>query len=476
MKNGLVFLSFFLFTAFSIKAQTTDTIYTVSNYTSPGIRQITGVDPNTGSGAIVTSYAETDGTTLSAAMALGNNGYLYYIPYVPSEGGGSENEGTFKIHSIAAYPTISTPAEPSSHEVYSGDVNGASTDKAIFRTMSAAPDGLIYLTFSDGNGNISLARFQPGLGGTVVANSFELLGGITLNGAPPSLNLRNGDIAFDGSGNLYALINEDQAGGAAVIYFASANAISTTSGGTTNLVTKYNVVKPGPGGGNFSEYVVGLAVSSTGNFYIAVQDDHDPSQGGVYLLTRNVNNNNELVISPSPVSNDNARAIADLATHYFPSSTILPVEYGAIDAKIARGSLIVNWSTLTETNNDHFEIEVSTDGKQFVNIGTMNTKAAGGNSDKTIYYSFTKTVDVPVAVMGISLLSLAVVLLLVNRKNRLLLSLMMVMGIGLSFASCSKNGEQVDVSGEGKLFVRIVQVDKDGTKSVTDAITAYKAD
>ncbi|MGC4232148.1 MAG: hypothetical protein QM594_04150 [Niabella sp.] len=472
MKNGLVFLSFFLFTAFSIKAQTTDTLYTVSNYTTPGIRQITGVDPNTGSGAIVTSYAETDGTTLSAAMALGNNGYLYYIPYVPSEGG--NNQGEFEIYSIATYPTISTPAEPSSQQVYSGDVNDAAIDNAIFRTMSAAPDGWIYLTYSDASGNISLAKFQPGAGGTVVANSFELLGAITLNGVSPvGSNLRNGDITFDGNGNLYALINEDQAGGAAVIYFAPANAISTTSGGTTNLVTKYNVVKPG--GGNFSEYVVGLAVASSGNFYIAVQDDHDPSQGGVYLLTRN-STDNELVISSSPISDANARTIADLATPYFPTSTILPVVYGSIFAKIANGSLEVNWSTFTETNNDHFEIEVSTDGQHFVNIGTVNTKAVDGNSDKTIYYSFTKTVDVPVAVMGISLLSLAVVLLLVNRKNRLLFLLMMVMGIGLSFASCSKNGEQVDVSGEGKLFVRIVQVDKDGTKSVTDAITAYKAD
>ncbi|HMR82879.1 MAG TPA: hypothetical protein PKE30_07095 [Niabella sp.] len=465
MKNGLVFLSFFLFTAFSVKAQT-DVIYTVSNYTSPGIRQITGVDPNTGLGTIaVTSYATGDNTTLSAAMALANNGYLYYIPYTESTG---NNGGVCEIRSISA-TTSATLSGP----VHSEDVNGASATNVTFRTMALASDGWIYLTFSDGTSNISLAKFQPNTTGGMVANSFTLLGSITINGSAPASNLRNGDIAFDGNGNLYALINEDDAGGNAVIYFAPNNAISTTSGGSTNLITKYNVVKPG--GGNFSEYVVGLAVASSGNFYIAVQDDHAPSQGGVYLLTRN-STDNELVISSSPISDANARDIADLATNYFPPSTILPVVYGPIFAKIANGSLEVNWSTFTETNNDHFEIEISADGQHFVNIGTVNTKALDGNSDTTIYYSFTKTVDVPVAVMGISLLSLAVVLLLVNRKNRLLFSLMMVMGIGLSFASCSKNGEQVDVSGEGKLFVRIIQVDKDGTKSVTDALTAYRAD
>ncbi|GAB3424022.1 NHL repeat-containing protein [Niabella aquatica] len=472
MKNGLVFLSTLLFTFSAVKAQ--DTLYTISNYNTPGIRQIVNIDPNTGAGASVNaSYATGDNTTLSAAMALAGNGYLYYIPYVPNE---INNQGAFEIYSIAAYPTISVNTPPSSQEVYSGDINGAATTTAVFRTMSAAPDGWIYLTFSDENGTISLARFQPGtdpLTGQGTVTSLQTLGTITLNGNTPGSNLRNGDIAFDGSGNLYALINEDQANGNAVIYFAPASAISATSSGTTNLVTKYQVVKSG--GGNFSEYVVGLAVSSTGNFYIAVQDDHDPSQGGVYLLTRNASDN-QLVISNSPISNDNPRYIADLAASYFPNTTILPVVYGPIFAKIVDRSLVLNWSTLSEINNTRFEIEVSKDGQHFTNIGTVDTKAVDGNSDKTISYSFIKTIDVPMAAMGISLLSLAVILLFLNRKNRLLLSVMMVMGIGLTFASCSKNGDQVDVSGEGKLFVRIVQVDKDGTRSVTDAITAYRAD
>lgn len=467
MKKGLVSLSFLLFTFSTIVAQ--DVLYTINNYNAPGIRQITGIDPNTGAGATVNaSYATTDLTTLSAAMALANNGYLYYIEQ------DLDNDGFFTISSIAAYPTPATPSEPSSASVYTDDFNGAGNDdNVIFRTMAAAPDGLIYMTVSAPDGTVSLARFQPTtnpITGQGTVSNFEVLGTIALfdGGSPVSgSNLRNGDIAFDGQGNLYALINQDQANGDAFIYFAPASAISSMSG-TLNLQQKYQVLNSG--GGNFSEYVVGLAVASSGNFYIAVQGG---TQGGIYLLRRD--SNGDFIIG-APINDDDALNIADLATDYFPTSTILPVVYGSIFAKIANGALEVNWSTFTETNNDHFEIEVSTDGQHFTNIGTVNTKAVDGNSDKTIYYTFTKTVDIPVAVMGISLLSLAVVLLLVNRKNRLLLSIMMVMGIGLSFASCSKNGEQVDVSGEGKLFVRIVQVDKDGTKSVTDAITAYKAD
>ncbi|ULT44073.1 hypothetical protein KRR40_12315 [Niabella defluvii] len=192
------------------------------------------------------------------------------------------------------------------------------------------------------------------------------------------------------------------------------------------------------------------------------------------MLTRDVNG--DFIMSASPISTANAQGIADLATSYFPASTVLPVVYGGISAKIVDQSLIVNWSTLSETNNERFEIEVSKDGKSFTKVGTINTKALNGNSDKTLDYNFSKTVDIPVAVMGISLLSLAVILLLVNRKNKLLFSVMMVMGVGLAFASCSKSSDQVDVHADSKLFVRIVQVDKDGKKSTSGVVTAYKAD
>ncbi|WP_114790023.1 hypothetical protein U0035_11955 [Niabella yanshanensis] len=465
MKKYLAFFSFILCT---YVGSGQDIIYTVSNYTSPGIRQITGVDPDNGTGGTATSYATGDGTTLSAAMALANNGYLYYIPYTESN---VNNGGVIQIYSIAANPS----SAPSSQEVFNDDINGTTTATAICRTMAAAPDGWIYLTYSDESGNISLARFQPGIdteSGQGTVENFELRGTFTLNNTSPAgTNLRNGDIAFDGSGNLYVLINEDEVGSDAVIYFAPQSAISSTSDGETNLVTKYAVVSPE--GGNFREYVVGLAVSSTGNFYIAVQDDADPSQGGVYLLTRS---NDEFVVSGIPVSDANARDIADLATGYFPASTILPVVYGSIAAKVANGSLMLNWSTLSETNNARFEIEVSADGESFTSIGTVNSKAVNGNSDRTIDYHFSKSVDMPVAAMGISLFSLAFGLLLAKKRNKALLSVVMIVGAGLAFASCSKSGDQVDVSGDSKLFVRIVQVDKDGKKSTSKVITAYRAD
>ncbi|ULT44075.1 hypothetical protein KRR40_12325 [Niabella defluvii] len=66
---------------FSAAMAQTDTIYTINNdaLAGLGINQITNVNPVTGAGAASATYAASDATMVSAALALANNGYLYYI-------------------------------------------------------------------------------------------------------------------------------------------------------------------------------------------------------------------------------------------------------------------------------------------------------------------------------------------------------------------------------------------------------------
>lgn len=468
MKKVFVFFSFLLLSFTSVIAQ--DVLYTISNDVSElGIRQITNVDPLDGSGATLSeSYATADPTTRSAAMALANNGYLYYISQDDETQG-----GVFTLRSIAT-----NTAAVSNIALDNLDINGSDNDNDVtFRSLAAAPDGSIYILASEyvtaspeDYGITYLAKVTPTAGG--LATNFQSLGIIALDGVSEHNPLfRNGDIAFDGNGNLYALINEDFpiAAGNAVIYFAPASAISTTSGGVTNFQTKYAVKNSV--GDNFADYVTGLALASSGNFYLMVQGE---TEGGIYLLRRDLNG--DFVISDNPISDDNASTVADVATGYFPTTTILPVVYGTITAKVANGSLIVNWTTLSEIGNAHFEIEVSKNGVDFFPIGTVKTKALNGNSDHVIEYEFSKTVNVPLAAMGISILSVAFILLLLNRKNKLLLSLIMFIGLGISISSCSKNRDQIDLKGEEKLYVRVVQVDIDGTKTYSEIIKAFKAD
>jgi hypothetical protein len=64
----------------------------------------------------------------------------------------------------------------------------------------------------------------------------------------------------------------------------------------------------------------------------------------------------------------------------------LPVEFSSFTADAITDKVLLNWKTVTEINNSHFEIERSKDGMQFVQIGVV---AGVGNSQLTNQYSFT---------------------------------------------------------------------------------------
>ncbi len=445
-----------------------DNLFLINNWGTSGITQLSNVDPNNATiGGSVTTYATEDASTSSASMAMSVNGrYIYYINQ-------TTNDGTFNVSSILAYPAAGVTTAPTAGTtVLTADLNGvANTNQLLFRRLGIAQNGWAYMVVTEsGTGEVYLARFQTnGTDGS--ASNFTNLGTITLDGAAASPNFNNGDLVFDGQGNMYILVNQDASGGAAIIYYLSAAtlAAATNSSSVTNITTKYTVKNSA--GDNFQGLVTGLALSSTGTFYVAVQGGAD---GGIYYINSGVEEG--IVTIKGPGNAINGERVADLTSNYFPLNTVLPVTFGSVNAKIKGNQLLVNWSTLAETNNDRFEIEVSGDGKNFTSIGTVDTKALNGNSDKVIEYSFSKTVDMPVAVMGISLFSLAAILLFINRKNKLIGSMFMVIGIGLVFASCSKNNDQLNLQGNNKLFVRIVQVDKDGRTSTSKVITAYKAD
>ncbi|HYG38772.1 MAG TPA: T9SS type A sorting domain-containing protein [Cytophagales bacterium] len=64
----------------------------------------------------------------------------------------------------------------------------------------------------------------------------------------------------------------------------------------------------------------------------------------------------------------------------------LPVEFVNFEGKFEDKAVKLNWTTASETNNDHFEVERSTDGIEFTSIGNV---AGSGNSDSRKDYEFT---------------------------------------------------------------------------------------
>lgn len=65
---------------------------------------------------------------------------------------------------------------------------------------------------------------------------------------------------------------------------------------------------------------------------------------------------------------------------------LVPVEIGYFRGYLNSGVITLEWSTLTEENNDYFTIYRSLDGINFIAIGNVR---GAGNSNETILYNFT---------------------------------------------------------------------------------------
>ncbi len=155
------------------------------------------------------------------------------------------------------------------------------------------------------------------------------------------------------------------------------------------------------------------------------------------------------------------------------SDIILPVTFGSLSATIRNGVLMLNWSTIHELNNDHFEVEASTNGKDFVKIGEIESKAVNGNSDTVIEYKF----DISTyghALGVISIFSLMFLGSMYNiRRKFLCIILVGLVVAGISYGCRKKDNSGIDLE-NGAMYIRIAQVDKDGTKSYSKVVKVIR--
>lgn len=153
----------------------------------------------------------------------------------------------------------------------------------------------------------------------------------------------------------------------------------------------------------------------------------------------------------------------------------LDVTFDALEASLKDNTLTVSWATLKETNNDYFEVQASADGQKFTTLGTVRSKAdASGNSDTRLEYSFIETTTGQAAMAGVMALSLALgAIAYKRRKNLSVLALLAaLMGAATLYTSCNKNNMDAGDKGNQKVFVRISQTDKDGTKTYSRIVQA----
>jgi len=235
----------------------------------------------------------------------------------------------------------------------------------------------------------------------------------------------------------------------------------------------------------------GLAFTAAGKLIVSASDFQDPGAlSGVrcvqyiYELTPR---GADAYVSVTNVTDDKtfdlgmqrSNHASDLATNIFP--TALPVHFGAIKGAIIGNQLKLNWQTEQELNVDYFQVQGSTNGTDFYNLGEkIASKAVNGRSDITINYEFIDDLENQTQAAGL-LLPFGVLLLVIGivflakgnftrRKVGLFtMALMLMSGWG-----CQKGGDQgVNPDVVERLYVRIMQKDKDGKESYSKVISVY---
>jgi len=280
--------------------------------------------------------------------------------------------------------------------------------------------------------------------------------------------------------------------------------IATETGGHTSMVIKYCVSNFGYVGhkinGSMSDNIASSSDVATYNFTgtstlevcgaasgspLLSEPGGPYHVGGNYLLSPTPSGGSYSVTGPGNVTGNTLNITGDadiVITYTYPgmcgTATItieaeditLSVDFGNIMASQRGNLLTVNWSSLKETNNDHFEIEASIDGKNFTKIGEQKSQTKDGNSDEQLNYSFEKN-STEIA-FAISLLALGLVLPF-KRKIRWMVSSVAIAGILLFGFSCTKNDKSL-LENSDSLYIRIAQVDKDGTKSYSKVVKVVK--
>jgi hypothetical protein len=197
------------------------------------------------------------------------------------------------------------------------------------------------------------------------------------------------DITDNNTGHSVSDAYELRANNADIIYSPM---VKVTASGNVLASAKFNLVnyqeKPAVGQVSLSVIVDAGTSNSTNYTNIAMVSGKSTwaafSYSG-YLLS-GTHTYQAYFSNPS----GNPIAVDDLNFGFTGATSItLPVAINSFRSSTAANGIVLNWSTLTESNNKGFYIERSNEGGvDYNNIGFIATKAINGNSNSNVDYSF----------------------------------------------------------------------------------------
>ena len=334
------FLILAIMMAFTSLVQAQDVVWsTFMDGSSNSIKKITA---NNATGATTGNFNGTININASAALGVNTWGWLYYLQYGSNATG--NGNGSVTVKSVKTDGTTGSTA--------TFDVNGSSNSDPEFVRLGINQSGQAYIIAKNAdNSTIRLSTFTTNSTGAITG--FTDKGFLSTSDNSNSL-FENGDLAFDGTGKLYVLANNNSA--TKIYTLSGAQLTSATSSSTTTLAYRWTLKKSD--GSDFDNRVNGFAFASFGSVYVSSDD-------GLYFLDQfSVNFSGSGTVKCVKVKNENN--MTDLATAYWPAQTTLPVKFVSFNVTHLYGNEFEVAFTVGEAQDvDRFTVTVSEDGRNF---------------------------------------------------------------------------------------------------------------
>jgi hypothetical protein len=186
-----------------------------------------------------------------------------------------------------------------------------------------------------------------------------------------------------------------------------------------------------------------------------------PGDGSAYIYTTPAATSTLEAVNSCAAGNGGQVCIKDCS---------LPVIFGDITARFINENLAINWVTKMESNNDHFLVQASKDGKNFTTIGTELSKARDGNSNEDLLYEW----KIPVhSIWALSIAGLLVLSIGKKHRGRKWLLTLTFMGVVVLSIKCTKSKND-SFANTNDIYIRIAQVDKDNIVKHSKVVRVIK--
>ena len=150
-----------------------------------------------------------------------------------------------------------------------------------------------------------------------------------------------------------------------------------------------------------------------------------------------------------------------------PRNIVTSVAFNTLSVMPSEGFLHITWSTASENNNNHFEVQTSDNGKDFKTVQIVQSKNSNSSTTQN-YESVIAYTDIT-TIAGLPLfLSLLGFRRYKHQNKKSILLIVIVVGIGM--AACKKHSNIVVNRGDN-MYIRIKQVDNSGKASYSNIVS-----